>query len=99
MPGARWTRFFCRGCWGKRPLFTIQSDDDSLKGSYSGTLTPTLNENGNGDARVQATGRITFVTARFIDLFLNYVFVTDIVRMKEGEGTGASGVMQLKSVV
>lgn len=80
-------------------IFTIQSGDDILRGSYTGTLTPTLDEAGNGHARMQATGRIIFVTARFIDLFLNYVFVEDIVQMKEGNGTGAKGIMQLKSAV
>ena len=80
-------------------LFTIQSGDDFLKGTYTGTLTPTLDEAGNGEGFVQATGRIVTVTARFIDLFLNYVFVEDVVRMREGNGVGASGVMQLKSVV
>lgn len=77
-------------------IFTIRSGSDSFKGCYNGTITPTLNEAGNGSARVQATGQVIFVTARFIDLFLNYVFVEDVVRMREGTGTGASGVMQLK---
>jgi transcriptional regulator with XRE-family HTH domain len=79
-------------------LFTIRSGNDILRGTYTGTLTPTLDEAGNGNARMQATGRIISVTAGFIDLFLNYVFVEDVVRMKEGNGTGASGRMQLKSV-
>ncbi len=80
-------------------MFTIQSGNDTLKGSYTGSLTPTLDEAGNGNARVQATGTVVSVTAGFSDLFLNYVFVEDVVKMVEGNGTGASGIMQLKSVV
>jgi transcriptional regulator with XRE-family HTH domain len=76
-------------------IFTIRSGEDRIKGAYTGSITPTMDEAGNGDARVQATGQVIFVTAGFVELFLNYVFVEDVVRMKEGNGTGASGVMQL----
>ncbi len=80
-------------------MFTVCSGNDILKGTYTGSLTPTLDDAGNGNARLQATGQVIFVTAGFIDLFLNYVFVEDVVRMREGSGAGASGVMQLKPAV
>jgi transcriptional regulator with XRE-family HTH domain len=80
-------------------IFTISSGNDILKGTYIGSLTPMLDEAGNGNAHVQATGQIISVTTGFIDLFLNYVFVEDVVKMVEGSGTGSSGVMQFKTAV
>lgn len=79
--------------------FTIYSGNERLQGMYNGTLSPMLDASGNGDAQLQATGQIISVTAGFIDLFLNYVFVADVIRMVEGVGTGAIGTMQLKSAV
>lgn len=77
-------------------IFTIRSGNDMLEGIYTGSLSPMLDPSGSGALRVQATGQIISVTAGFVDLFLNYVFVADAVRMVEGLGTGASGTMQLK---
>jgi transcriptional regulator with XRE-family HTH domain len=77
-------------------IFNIQSGVEQLEGTYTGLLSPMLDDNGNGNAQLQATGQIISVTAGFIDLFLNYVFVGDVIRMVEGIGTGASGTMQLK---
>ena len=51
---------------------------------------------GTGEARNQGTGQVISVTPGFVDLFLNYVFVEDVVKMVEGSGTGARGRMQLK---
>ena len=77
-------------------IFTISVGDEAIRGMYSGTLSPMLDESGNGEAHAQATGQIFSVTAGFIDLFLNYVFVSDVIKMVEGNGTGATGTMQLK---
>ena len=90
------------GCSQALPMkigatFTVRSGNDSFKGMYTGSLTPMLDDAGNGRGRMQATGQVFSVTAGFIDLFLNYVIAEDVVRMREGEGAGASGVMQLKS--
>jgi hypothetical protein len=77
-------------------IFVIHSGDEMLEGMYTGPLSPMLDAHGNGEAHLQATGQIISVTTGFIDLFLNYVFVADVIRMVEGVGTGASGHMQLK---
>ncbi len=77
-------------------IFTISSGDEQLKGTYTGLLSPMLDDSGNGEAHLQATGQIISVTRGLIDLFQNYVFVADVIRMVEGLGTGASGTMQLK---
>jgi transcriptional regulator with XRE-family HTH domain len=76
--------------------FKLQMGEEALEGTYTGIISPMLDAGGNGQARVQATGQIIAVTPAFIDLFLNYVFVEDLVKMVEGTGTGASGTMQLK---
>jgi hypothetical protein len=55
-----------------------------------------LNPSGQGSARLQATGQVVSVTAGFIDLFLNYVLVEDVVKMVEGTGTGSSSTMLIK---
>lgn len=78
-------------------LFKIHSGDDALEGSYTGTMYPMLDASGTGTARVQGTGQVISVSTGFIDLFLYYVFVEDVVKMVEGTGTGARGPMMLKS--
>ena len=77
-------------------FFTINSGDEQIEGFYNGSMTPMLDPVGNGNSHFQGTGQVVSVTAGFIDLFLNYVFVTDVIRMVEGVGTGANGSMQLK---
>jgi len=74
--------------------FVIRSGEESLQGSYSGLISPMLDAGGNGSARVQAAGLVVSVTPRFVDLFLNHVFVEDTVKMVERVGTGARGRMQ-----
>jgi transcriptional regulator with XRE-family HTH domain len=78
-------------------FFQIHSGDEFVKGVYSGTVAPMLDANGTGEARVLATGQVTSVTVQYIDLFLNYTFVTDTVKMVEGVGVGSIGVMQFSS--
>jgi len=76
--------------------FKLTSGERICEGSYAGTATPMLDAGGNGELRVQAAGRIYHVTPEFVDLFLNHVFVEDMVKLVEGEGTGAKGTMSLK---
>ncbi len=76
--------------------FVIRSGDEAIEGTYAGTISPMLDAAGGGHARVQGTGMIVAVTPGFADLFLHYVFVDDEVKMVEGTGTGARGVMRLR---
>jgi transcriptional regulator with XRE-family HTH domain len=77
-------------------FFTIQSGEDLLEGNFTGTLSPMLDAAGSGDAQMVGAGQVITVTPGFIDFFLNYVFVADIVKMVEGMGTGSRGTLQLK---
>lgn len=75
-------------------LFIIQSGEEFVEGSYVGTMTPQLDAVGSGIAHVLGTGRVLSVSAQYADLFLNYIFVQDVVRLVEGVSTGAKGAMQ-----
>ncbi len=77
-------------------FFSIRSGEEVMEGNFTGTLSPMLDAAGGGDARMVGTGQVISVTPGFIDYFLNYVFVTDIIKMVEGTGTGSRGTMQLK---
>ena len=77
-------------------IFTLRSGEDTLKGTYTGSFTPMFDSRGQGSARLQASGQVISVTAGFINFFLNYVLVEDVVRMVEGTGTGSTGTMLLK---
>ncbi len=77
--------------------FTVRTGEEALKGIYTGTLVPLCDPRGNGESRVRATGRIYSATAGLVDCFMNHVFVEDTAKMVEGEGTGATGCMYLKS--
>lgn len=76
-------------------LFKIQAGEETLEGSYTGTVTPALDAQGNGEAHVKGTGRIFSVTAGFVEFFLDNVLVEDVVKMVEGQGTGGKGRMSL----
>ncbi len=80
-------------------IFKIRSGEEMIEGYYSGSISTILDAAGHGTGRVQATGQIISVTADFADLFLNYVFVTDVVKMVEGIGTGSKGTMQIKPAI
>lgn len=76
-------------------LFRVRTGEATLEGSYTGVIAPALDSVGNGEAHVQGAGRIVAATADLADFFLDYVFVEDIVRMVEGQGAGATGMMRL----
>ncbi len=76
-------------------LFKVVAGEEALEGSYTGTFSPALDTRGGGEARIQGTGRILAVSAGFAEFFLNYVFVEDVVKIVEGQGTGARGVMYI----
>lgn len=77
-------------------IFKIHSGEEMIEGYYSGSFSTILDATGHGSGRVQATGQVISVTAGFANLFLNYVFVTDVVKIVEGIGTGSRGTMQIK---
>ena len=76
--------------------FKVSSGEDFLEGSYVGTMYPMIEANGNGQARVLATGHVIRVSKGLVGYYLNHVFVEDEVKMVEGLGTGASGTMRFE---
>ena len=73
--------------------FTIQSGEELLQGSYSGSYTPMIDHQGNGTGRVQATGLVFFATAGLVEFLFNYVIVEETVKIVEGDGVGAQGTI------
>jgi hypothetical protein len=80
-------------------FFAIRSGEDLLERIYTGNISPMLNAGGTGEARNQGTGQVISVTTGFIDLFLNYIYVDNVLKIVEGSGTGAKGTMHLKPIV
>lgn len=77
--------------------FTIEQGDERLEGYCTGMIYPLLDENGNGKARYQSSGQMISVSVGFVDYFLGRVFLEEEVKMVDGTGTGARGVLRLES--
>jgi transcriptional regulator with XRE-family HTH domain len=76
--------------------FRVEQGDGWLEGYCTGEIYPSVDMEGNGPARFQGAGQVISVSIGLIDYFLGRVFLEEDVKMVEGTGVGARGVLRVE---